>query len=248
MTNPEGAAAPQKTCSACGGELDALGRCARCGAVFGEAYRCPLCHALSDVEPGPLGYTRCRSCGAPRVPPEAGPSPTSEVELLQTARREQLRAGAFRAGSGFALGSGLLSLLVTSVVLLAISPAPLAKAFAIFASLVPLVLGFLAFRKAKAHRKKFERTLQQVWLSAASRVVSSDGGQVTSADLARVLRIDEPRAELLLAELSVQDLSAPEAPEAPAARAAKVRVTELADPRELGEAAEREKEASTSKP
>jgi hypothetical protein len=128
------------------------------------------------------------------------------------------------------------------VVLLAISPAPLAKAFAIFASLVPLVLAFMAFRQAKAHQKKFERALQQVWLSAASRVVSSEGGQVKSADLAKLLRVDEARAELLLAELSVQDLTAPPA------IAPKVRVTELADARELSEAAERQDEALTRKP
>src|SRR4051812_48076303 len=113
-------AARFEACSACGAALDSLGRCAKCGAVFGEAYRCPLCQALSDVEPNATLTYRCRACGGPRIPPTEGPISEAEAELLRTARAEQLRAGAFKAGAGFAAGSGVLSLLLTSVVLLVI--------------------------------------------------------------------------------------------------------------------------------
>lgn len=233
----------QGACSACGGKLTELGKCTQCGAVFGEAYRCPLCHAESDIEANADLTWSCRACGGPRIPPTAGPSPESEASLLATARREQLRAGAFRAGAGFALGAGLLALLVTNVVLFAISPPALAKAFALFASVVPLVLSFLAFRRASAHKKDFKQALQQAWLSAAGRVARH--GRVTAPALAEKLAIDEPRAELLLAELSVQDLIGEEAP------AARVRVTEEAIPEELSAAAAeeaRETEARPSKP
>jgi len=243
VTHPAAAvASAPAACSACGGKLDELGKCERCGAVFGEAYRCPLCHAESDLEANALLNWSCRTCGGPRIPPSAGPSPESEIALLRAARREQLRAGAFRAGAGFALGAGVLALLVTNVVLLATTPPPLAKAFALFASLVPLLLSFLAFDRAKAHRRELERALQQAWLSAATRVVARDG-RVTATELARALKLDEARAELLLAEVSVQDFVAAE----PAAR---VRVTELAEPEDLPAAAEQERQARarSSKP
>jgi hypothetical protein len=235
---------PPEACSACGGSLDALGRCAKCGAVFGEAYRCSSCQALSDLEASPVLYYRCRACGAARIPPSAGPSPERERSLLTTARSEYLRAGAYRAGAGFALASGLLSLLVTNVVLLATSPAAFAKVFALVASCVPLLLSFLAFRRAGAHKKQLDQALQQAWLSAAGRVNARAGGSINATDLATALRTDEARAELLLAELSVQDFVEPH----PLA-SAKVRVTELADPSELLAAAEQsEAKAGTSKP
>jgi hypothetical protein len=211
--------------------------------VFGEAYRCPLCQALSDVEESAVLYYRCRTCGGPRVPPSAGPPSERETALLKEARREQLRAGAFRTGSAFALASGLLSLFVTNVVLLATSPAPLAKAFALFASVVPLVLSFLAFRRAAAHKKQLERALQQAWVAAAGRVAALAGSDVTASSLAKALRIDEGRAELLLAELSVQDfMTSP-------ALTAKLRVPELEPASELSRPAEQsEVEAGTTKP
>jgi len=145
VTLPDAALATRpEACSACGGGLDALGRCARCGAVYGEAYRCPLCQALSDVEPHPTLYYCCRVCGGPRVPPDGSPISEPEVTLLRSVRSEQLRAGAFKGGAAFAAVSGALSLLVTTVVLLATAPAPFAKVAAFAACLVPFVLSFFA--------------------------------------------------------------------------------------------------------
>ena len=246
MTLPDAAlAARPEACSACGGALDALGRCARCGAVFGEAYRCPLCHALSDVEANPVLYYRCRACGGPRIPPNSSPISEPELTLLRSARSEQLRVGAFKAGAGFAAASGVLSLLVTSVVLLATAPAPFAKLAAFAACLVPFVLSFFAVSRSRAHARKLEAALEEAWLLSASRIVAQQGGQMTSAALAKALRVDEARAEFLLAEVSVQDFASQASVELPA----RVRVTELADPEPLGAEAERaHAPAGTRKP
>ncbi len=245
MTSPDAAlAARPEACSACGGTLDALGRCAKCGAVFGEAYRCPLCQALSDVESNPTLYYRCKTCGGPRIPPNGSPISEPEVTLLREARAEQLRAGAFKAGAGFAAASGALSFLVTVVVLLATAPAPVAKFAALAACLVPFVLSFFALGRSRTHARKFTAALHSAWLQAASRVVTAEGGQMTSALLAKTLRIDETRAELLLAEVSVQDFVSSAHPELPT----RVRVTELADPEDLSSEAERTRTAGTSKP
>ena len=229
MTTPDAAlAARPEACSACGGTLDALGRCAKCGAVFGEAYRCPLCQALADVESSSSLYYCCRVCGGPRIPPTDSPISEAEIALLRSARSEQLRAGAFKAGSGFALASGALSLFVTAVVLLATSPAAIAKVAALLASSVPFVLSFFALRQARSHARKLDSALQQAWLLAASRVVKQRGGQMSSADLASTLRVEEARAELLLAEVSIHDFV-----QAPAELPTRLRVTELADPSDL---------------
>jgi len=77
--------------------------------------------------------------------------------------------------------------------------------------------------------------LQQAWLLAASRVVRAAGtsGPMSAEQLARALRVDEPRAELLLAELSVRDFV-----EQPTELPARMRVTELADPAPLTESDE----------
>lgn len=240
MTLPAALEARPDACSVCSGPLDPLGRCAKCGVVFGEAYRCPLCQAISDVEASGTPYTRCRSCGGPRIPPNESPISEAEVALLRSARSEQLRAGAFRAGSGFALASGAVSLLVTLVVFLVTSPAALAKVAALIASVVPFALSFVALRRARSHAKKFEAALQQAWFLAASRLVQAHDGKLGAKDLAQLLRVDEARAELLLAEVSVQDLL-----RSPAELAPRVRVTELSDPVEIAAAAEATVSTST---
>ena len=76
-----------------------------------------------------------------------------------------------------------------------------------------------------------DAALQQAWLLAAARVAAAEaaaGAAVNAAALAKALRIDEARAEFLLAEVSVQDFvqARPELP-------ARLRVTELADPEDL---------------
>jgi hypothetical protein len=238
VTSPDAAlAARPEACSACGGPLDSLGHCAKCGAAFGEAYRCPLCQALSDVEPNATLYYRCRTCGGPRIPPTSSPLSDAEISLLRSARSEHLRASAFRAGAGFALASGALSFLVTGVVLLATSPAPFAKFAALVASLVPFALSFFALQRARGHARKLDAALQQAWLLAAARVAAAEaqaGVTLNAAALAKILRVDEGRAEFLLAEVSVRDF-VQERPEL----AARLRVTELADPEDLSADAHR---------
>jgi len=233
VTLPAALAARPDVCSACSGPLDPLGHCASCGAVFGEAYRCPLCQAISDVEASGTAYTRCRSCGGPRIPPSESPLSEAELSLLQSARSEQLRATAFRVGSGFAFVSGGLSLLVTLLVFLVTSPAAIAKLAALVACFVPFALAFFALRSAREHARKFDAALQQAWLLAATRLISAHGGRSSAKELARLLRVDEPRAELLLAEVSVQAFI-----DQPTELPARVRVTELADPTDPAAAAE----------
>ena len=234
MTSPDAAlAARPDCCSACGGAVDALGKCTKCSAAYGEAYRCPLCQTISDTESSSTVYQRCRVCGGPRIPPNESPISDAETALLRLARSEQLRAGAFKGGAGFALGSGFLALFVTSVVLLAVSPGGVAQVAALIACSVPFALSFFALQRSRVHARKLAGALQQAWLLAASRLVRARGGELSAPALASALRVDEARAEQLLAEVSVDDFV-----QAPAVLGARVRVTELAEPTELVDAAE----------
>lgn len=55
-----------ENCTTCGTAIPrGAPRCPGCGKVFGEANRCPSCHAVAAVTSSPLGYV-CLACGGPR--------------------------------------------------------------------------------------------------------------------------------------------------------------------------------------
>ena len=235
MIAPEAVEPARKgACSVCGGELDALGRCAKCGAVFGEAYRCPLCQAITDVEPSPVIHLRCRSCGGPRIAPTESPLSAEEITQLRAARAEQLRATAFRTGSWFALASGVFSVFVTSVVLAATAPAPLAKVAALVAALVPFALSLVSFRAAAAHARRLNVAIERAWQLAAARVVQHEGQKADAVELSRLLRTNEAHAEFLLAEVSVQDFVHARVEQAPLADLTELASPELRDEQSAG--------------
>ncbi|MCZ7683272.1 MAG: hypothetical protein M5U28_32530 [Sandaracinaceae bacterium] len=54
-------------CPTCGTSVpEGAPRCPGCGRVFGEANRCPHCHAVAAVIPRG-GITVCAACGKPRA-------------------------------------------------------------------------------------------------------------------------------------------------------------------------------------
>ncbi len=54
------------TCSTCGTKVPpGAARCPGCGSVFGEANRCPHCHAIAAVRASNTGYV-CMACNKPR--------------------------------------------------------------------------------------------------------------------------------------------------------------------------------------
>jgi hypothetical protein len=212
LSKEEGATATEERqrgepCPACGGALDAMQRCTACGAAFGELDRCPHCRSISGIEAHPKLRFRCRVCGGPRIPVDDASGVRSGRELvpLEHARREQLRASAFRAGAGFLGASGFFSVIVTVLVLLAIAPGPVPKLLALLVAGLPLALAAYAWRRANRHSAELERDLDEAWLLAAADAASKEPA-LDAVRLGKRLRIEESAAELLLAELSVQDL------------------------------------------
>jgi hypothetical protein len=72
---------------------------------------------------------------------------------------------------------------------------------------LPLVaLSGWAASRAKTRTKQIPPALDAAWLAAATDVARQRPGPLTARDLAAALRIDEPRAEELLALLEAHDL------------------------------------------
>jgi hypothetical protein len=153
-----------------------------------------------------LGF-RCRVCGGPRVPVDDPAALRSgrEIRLLEQVRRDDVRASLFRAGGAVLFASFGLSLLVTLFVLAVASPGLFGTLGALAACSVPLFLATYAWRRGKKARAAASEALDKAWLLVASDVVRAKGKELEAAELAKTMRIDEARAEHLLAELSVND-------------------------------------------
>ncbi len=201
--------APDHTCRICGAQLEKGSlRCAHCGATYGERNRCPHCSAIADVEAHPVLRYRCRVCGGPRVPlADNSLEPTgAEWPFLSQAQRARMGVAAWRVAAGVVGAFGALSLFVTLLTLAFITPGVLATAGLLTAVSVPFVLAALAWVRARKYARERDEAIDQAWVSAASDVVQGKDGELDAHGLARILRIDNDRAEQLLARLDVENV------------------------------------------
>jgi len=201
-----GEPAPGGRCKVCGGTLSESLRCEQCGAAFGEANRCPHCRAVADVEQAePLRF-RCRVCGGPRIPLDSREIPRTrrEVPVLVQARKAHLARAGWAVAGGVLAGFGVLSLLATLLVI-AFGPGLFTSLGLLGASAVPFVVAALAWRKAKQRGKARDQLLDDAWSLVASDVLVHTGKEIEADQLAKLMRIDEARAEQVLARLSAQD-------------------------------------------
>jgi hypothetical protein len=144
---------------------------------------------------------RCGVCGGPVVPSE-GNVARSGGELASLVAAQRLRA----------MSMGWLA---AAVVLAAVGVmgGGLALLLWIVSHVSALVLGVVAggagalaawsLRRSRARGAEVARKLDDAWELVAGEVLRARGGEMTSADLARVMRTDEAHAEALLARLSV---------------------------------------------
>jgi hypothetical protein len=200
--------APGGKCRVCGAQLpEGSLHCTHCGATYGESNRCPHCRSVTEVEPGGVLRFRCRVCGGPRVPADDPNVVRSgrEIPLLATAQKARRRGAAWRVGAGLVAGFGALSVAVALIVWLVASPGLLGTLGMLVMLSAPIVLALLAWRRAGAERRATEHALDQAWALVAADVLASRGAELNAAELARILRIDEANAELLLGQLNVND-------------------------------------------
>jgi hypothetical protein len=192
----------------CGSKLadDSL-RCTNCGAAYGEKNRCPHCKSVADVEPSDALGFRCRVCGGPRVPVDDARVVQSgrEIPLLERAQRARVKRAGYRVAAGVVGGFGALSVLVSLLVLALVNPGIFGVIGMLMVTAVPFVLAALAFGRAGRETRELEQTLDQAWSLVASDVLSSVGRELTAGELAKALRVSEPRADELLAKLNASD-------------------------------------------
>jgi hypothetical protein len=198
------------------------GRCQDCGAVHGKAYRCPHCRTVADAEPDGVLGQRCRVCGGPRILVDDVSIPRSgrEVPTLEEARRLRTRSIAWRMASGLLGAFGALSLLVALGVLAVVSPGILGTVATLAMAVAPVALAAVGWTRARRYDKSVAVEMDRARRLVAADVVSAHGGQMEAKALGKVMGIDEARAELLLAEVSVEDLVRARVEDVPRARVA----------------------------
>ena len=169
--------------------------------------RCPHCGNVTGLELSPELRYRCRICGGPRVPTQ-GEHPERtlrEREHLVKARRAQRAAWLFRAlwiVSGVIGGFTFLS---TLFMLLLFSGLGTGWASLLLFGAVPLLLAFWARRRTRSARATTKDELELAWTSVAHELLKASEGELTSAELAKLMLTDERHADLLLARLNVDD-------------------------------------------
>ncbi|MBK8994323.1 MAG: zinc ribbon domain-containing protein [Myxococcales bacterium] len=201
-----GKPAPGGRCKVCGGTLSDSLRCEQCGAAYGEANRCPHCRSVADVEPAePLRF-RCRVCGGPRIPVDSREIVRTgrEVPVLAKAKKAHFARAAWAVAAGVVGGFGVLSFLMTLLVV-AFGPGLLTSLAMLGMSLLPFVVAALAWQRSKRHAKERDRLLDDAWSLVASDVLTHTGKELEADDLAKLMRIDVERAEQVLAHLSAED-------------------------------------------
>ena len=198
---------PGGTCRVCGSKLaEGSLHCGWCGATYGEGNRCPHCRAVADVEETPEGF-RCKVCGGPRIP-LADPGVVKsgrEVPLLQKAQRLRMRGAAWTLGAIFAGSAALLALLLAVAVLAIASAGIVGTAATGVVVAVPFVIAWLAWARARAAKRERASAVEEAWTMVASDVLRDREKELSAAELARALRVSEPRAEVLLARLNLED-------------------------------------------
>ena len=192
-------AAPER-CPVCFTELPkGADRCPQCGRVFGAADRCPHCHAVAGVERSSDGSLRCAACGRPREPQEG---------LTVRGERADVGPGGLRRPRGVAVratavmlkaagvGLGLLGLASTALLSLLLERGH-GLLWAVGATVSLLLLGAGWGLGAVVDRWSLDREAQRRrrLVEDAARL---EGGRITVARAAELLKIPEREADALL--------------------------------------------------
>jgi RNA polymerase subunit RPABC4/transcription elongation factor Spt4 len=191
-------------CPACGKpRADDSAPCPNCGAVWGAQHVCPHCGGTTNIEAHELMIWRCGACGGPRVPVDA-PIARSGKELPSLREARTLAAAAFgwkMAGIFTAIGStigvviGLIALILSGV----------AAAIMGGLGLTAFALSMWFFAKGRATTAEVKGKVTEAWATVAEEVMRAQGREISAAELARLMRTDEARAEQILKQLSVTD-------------------------------------------
>lgn len=170
--------------------------------VPGKHERCPHCGAITFLERSSRLRYKCGVCGKARVPvddPKIVRTHDEKESLVRASTARNAHA-AWSAVGGVAGAVGAVSLALLLLVVLAFSPGFFLASFGFLGSLVPLALAAFAVTRARKRHAEIEPALLEAWQGVAADVVDARK-EMTSAQLAKVLRTTPEHAETLLAYL-----------------------------------------------
>lgn len=212
-----------RACSTCGTEVpEGASRCPGCGSVFGEANRCPHCHAIAAVRASKAGYV-CMACNKPRqvlpgttiVDDPAPLMPRAERRAAPAAvtagaegqaparvippRPADADAGAgFRALGIFAIAGGVLAAAAAAVIIPGAGGILLAAALAGSGAGV----GTLSLRAGQRARENAQSSLTANTELAIMELAEQSGGVLTVTEVARGLGLSSQEAEDALTSMT----------------------------------------------
>jgi hypothetical protein len=117
-----------------------------------------------------------------------------------------VRVGLWKALALLLGGFGLMALATAVTVLLVFDPGVMFGALGLALSSLPLLAALGALRQSRGFKRAREQDLREAELTTVRALAESAQGELTARDLAQSLGVDENRAELLLAELSLDDV------------------------------------------
>lgn len=180
-------------------------RCPGCGRVFGEANRCPHCHAVAAVIRR-RGTTVCAACGKPRAGTVLLGGGASDSIVPSSPRGRQASTSAMltrsrgRAQRGFgivALGGGVLTAILAAMVV----PGAVGLGLALAFGLVGVGLGALSIRAGARSMEKARGETQQAQATAVLELAAEEGGRLTATDVARRFGVSVDEADALLTSM-----------------------------------------------
>lgn len=181
-----------RPCATCGFAVpDGASRCPQCGRVFGEANRCPHCHAIAAVRPSGDGFV-CTACGHERA--------LSPGTTIVRAEGGKVQRRLMRLLGGLALAGAILGAAASTVTL---GATPLGLSVAVVVGALGAAIGTRLLRGASER----ERALQDH--DSASRTAKAKEllleRSSTVPELAARLGTSEAEADVIATRLAADE-------------------------------------------
>jgi hypothetical protein len=165
--------------------------------VFGEANRCPHCHAVAAVRPTSRGYL-CAACGKPRalVPGTTLAGAAISARATVPPRRRGLRVSGAVVIAIAVLGAALsTAILGTGALGLAVAAAFVTPG---------VVAGVRLLRRASTLDREVDEARMAARMQAAKQLLL-ERGPLTVAELAERLGTTEPEADAMASRLAADE-------------------------------------------
>lgn len=176
---------------------EAAERCPQCGRVFGEANRCPHCHAVAAVRPTSRGYV-CAACGKPRA---LLPGTTLAGAAISARATVPPRRRGLRVAGGLLLALSVVGAAMSTAVL-GTSAAGLVVAAAFAA--VGALAGFRLLRRASMLDREVDEARVASRMLAAKQLLL-ERGPFTVRELAEKLGTTDAEADAIASRLAADD-------------------------------------------